>query len=82
MRTIQLILKDFITMHLRDFRCDDIIIGGDFFLVLDIDMDKRGGLAKTYTKAVEVVKEYMAELHFVEARGHLNPDNRRYTLRR
>ena len=42
--------------HLRDFQCDDIIIGGGFNLVLDIDIDKKGGLAKTHTKAVKVIK--------------------------
>ena len=27
--------------HLRDFQCDEIIIGGDFNLVLDLDIDKK-----------------------------------------
>ena len=35
--------------HLNDFHCDEVIIGGDFNLVLDLDMDKKGGLAKTHT---------------------------------
>ena len=67
---------------MRDFQCDDIILGDDFNLVLDIDMDKRGGLAKTHTKAVEVVKDYMAELDLVDAWRLLNPDTRRCTWRR
>ena len=29
--------------HLLDFECDDIILGGDFNLVLDVDADKKGG---------------------------------------
>ena len=66
--------------HLRDFQCDDIIIGGN--LVLDIEMDKKGGLAKTHTKAVKVIKDYMAELDLVDAWKLLNPDGRRYTWRR
>ena len=28
--------------HLNDFQCDEVIIGGDFNLVLDLDMDKKG----------------------------------------
>ena len=52
--------------HLRDFQCNDIIIGGDFNLVLDIDIDKKGGLAKTHTKAVKVIKDHMAELDLVD----------------
>ena len=55
--------------HLRDFQCDDIIIGGDFNLVLDIDIDKKGGLAKTHTKAVKVIKDHMAELDLVDVGG-------------
>ena len=48
MKTIQGFFERFHD-HLRDFQCDDIIIGGDFNLVLDIDIDKKGGLAKTHT---------------------------------
>ena len=33
--------------HLSDFNCDDIVIVGDFNLVLDLKKDKRGGLSKT-----------------------------------
>ena len=68
--------------HLRDFQCDDIIIGGDFNLVLDIDMDKKRGLAKTHTKGVKVIKDHMAELDLVDVWRLLNPDGRRYTWRR
>ena len=32
--------------HLRDFQCEDLIIGGDFNLVLDIEKDKKGGRPK------------------------------------
>ena len=67
--------------HLRDFQCDDIIIGGDFNQVLDIEMDKKGGLAKTHTKAVTVIKDCMAELDLVDAWRLLNPDGQRYTWR-
>ena len=64
---------------MRDFECDDIIIGGDFNLVLNIEMDKKGGLAKMHTKAVKVNKDYMAKLDLVDAWRLLNPDGRRYT---
>ena len=33
--------------NLSDFNCDDIVIVGDFNLVLDVEKDKRGGLSKT-----------------------------------
>ncbi|XP_068716901.1 uncharacterized protein [Montipora capricornis] len=35
-------------LFIKDFKGDDIIIGGDYNLVLDLDRDKRGGLAKTH----------------------------------
>ena len=41
--------------HLADFKCDEIIIGGDFNLVLDVEKDKKGGLARTHKKSLEVI---------------------------
>ena len=46
--------------QLQDFQCDKVIMGGDFNLVLDLDRDKKGGLFKTHTKAVKVIKQYSA----------------------
>lgn len=34
--------------RLSDFNCDDIIIGGDFNLVFDLEKDKKGGFGKTW----------------------------------
>ena len=36
-----------------DFKCEDIIAGGDFNFVLDIEKDKKGGNAKTHTRSRE-----------------------------
>ena len=41
--------------HLSSFRGEEIIIGGDFNLVLDVEKDKRGGLARTHQKAWKVI---------------------------
>lgn len=35
--------------HLLDFQCVDVIISGNFNLVLDLEKDKKGGRAKTHT---------------------------------
>ena len=64
---------------MRDFQCNDMIIGGDFNLVLDIDIDKMGGLAKTHTIAVKVIKDHMTELDLVDVWRLLNPDGCRFT---
>ena len=41
--------------HLADFKCDEIIIGGDFNLVLDVEKDKKGGLSRTHKRSLEVI---------------------------
>ena len=37
--------------HLHDFACEEIILGGDFNLVLDVKEDKKGGLPRTHQNA-------------------------------
>ena len=44
--------------RLADFKCDEVIIGGDYNLVLDVEKDKKGGLAKTHKKSLEVINNY------------------------
>ena len=68
--------------HLNDFQCDEVIIGGDFNLVLTLDMDKKGGLAKTHTESVKTLKNFCAQFDLLDAWRVLNPDTRRYTWRR
>ena len=53
--------------HLSDFRCDDLIIGGDFNLILDLDKDKKGGRYKTHTRSVKTLKEFIAKLDLIDA---------------
>ena len=43
---------------LTDFNCEDIIIGGDFNLVLEVEKDKKGGLARTHYKSLEVINNF------------------------
>ena len=50
MKTIQLCLKT-LSDQLLDLQDNEIILGGDFNLVLDIEKDKQGGLAKTHQNA-------------------------------
>ena len=45
--------------HLTDFKGDDIIIGGDYNLVLDLDKDKTGGLAKTHKNSVKIITNFL-----------------------
>ena len=68
--------------HLLDFECDEIIIGGDFNLVLNIVVDKKGGLSRTNSKSQEIVNDLAAQLDLIDAWRIINPDSRKYTWRR
>ena len=67
--------------HLADFKCDDIIIGGDYNLVLDLEKDKMGGLTKTHQNSVKVVQEFSEKLDLVDVWRILHPDTSRFTWR-
>ena len=68
--------------QLQLFKCEELIIGGDYNLVLDINKDKKGGLAKTHHKSVKAIRDHMNELDLVDVWRTLNEDERRYTWRR
>ena len=64
------------------FECTNIIVAGDFNLVLDINMDKSGGLGKTHTKSCKLLKEIMDNLNLVDIWRVQHPDTKQYTWRR
>ena len=68
--------------HLSDFQCEEIIIGGDFNLVLDLEKDKKGGLARTHKNALKVVQDFSEILDLVDIWRILNSETKRYTWRR
>ena len=67
--------------HLQDFEGDEIIIGGDFNLVLDVEKDKKGDLPKTHHNAQKTILEICDNLDLVDAWRILNPEEKRYTWR-
>ena len=60
--------------HLTDFKGNDIIIGGDYNLVLDPDKDKRGGLATTHQNSFKIIHEFSEKLDLVNVWRVLHPD--------
>ena len=68
--------------HLLDFNCEEIIMGGDFNVVLDIEKDKKGGIKRTHAKALETINVFCENLDLVDAWRILNPDLSRFTWRR
>ena len=67
--------------HLSSFRGEEIIIGGDFNLVLHVEKDKRGGLARTHQKAWKVIQDFSENLGLTDIWRFLNPQAMRYTWR-
>ena len=67
--------------HLSNFKCGEIIIGGDFNLVFDVEKDKRGGLARTHKNALKVIRNFSENLGLSDVWRLLNPEARRYTWR-
>jgi len=65
--------------HLSSFHCEEIIIGGDFNLVLVLNKNKKGGLAKTHKNALKVVQDLAESLELSDAWRILNPEAKRYT---
>ena len=47
-----------------------------------VEKDKKGGLAKTHTKAVTVINDHATKFDLVDAWRVPNPDTLRYTWRR
>ena len=56
-------------------------MGGDFNLVLDVDKDKKGGLARTHKKWLEVINDFSENLNLIDAWRVLNPESSRFTWR-
>ena len=67
---------------LRPLKCNEIIIGGNFNLVLDTNKDKMGGLNKTHQNSVQVYHEYENALDVVDVWRTLNNEDRRLSWRR
>jgi len=66
--------------HQSSFHCEEIIIGGDFNLVLDLVKDKKGGLPRTLKNALKVVQDF-CDLDLSDIWRILYPEAKRYTWR-
>jgi len=53
--------------HLLDFSCEEITIGGHFNLVLDVGKHKKGGLARTHKKSLDVISTFCESLDLIDA---------------
>ena len=72
-----------ITNQMHDFDCDNIVMGRDFNLVLNVELDKQGGNASTsHTKALAEIRKVQINLDVGDVWRDRNPLITRYTWRR
>ena len=67
--------------RLLDFKCEEIIVGGDVNLVRDVNKDNKGGLARSHKKSLEVINDFSENLDLIDAWRVLNPESSRFTWR-
>ena len=65
--------------RLHDFACKEVILGGDFNLVLDVKEDKKGGLPKTPQNALKIVNQNCKEFNLTDIWRMLNVGKPRHT---
>ena len=65
--------------QLSSFNCQEIIISGDFNLVLDVEIDEKSGLARTHINSLKVIRNFSESLGLVDIWRILKPDVKRST---
>ena len=58
---------------------DNRIVGGDFNLVLDLDLDKKGGIKSTNSKSQCLINNWMEETDLIDIWRFHHPEERIYT---
>ena len=68
--------------HILSFECEEVIVGGDFNLVLDVHKDKKGGNLTTHSNSLKEVQNMENLLDLIDVWRVFNPDTKRFTWRR
>ena len=68
--------------QLLSFDCVDIVLGGNYNLVLEVEKDKSGGNPTTYKNSLKEVRYIASLLELVDIWRVHNPDVKRFTWRR
>ena len=61
------------------FRCEEIILGGEFNLVMDVTKEKNDGKLTTHRNFLKVIQNIRDNLDLTDTWRDLNPEGRRYT---
>ena len=68
--------------NLLDLNGDNIILAGDFNLVLEVEKDKQGGNSSTHNNALQELNNIIQNLDLGDIWRDLNPEIKRFTWRR
>ena len=68
--------------NLVSFECEDIILGGDFNLVLDVVNDKARGNKTTHQKSLKQLESIKENLDLIDIWRIQHPETKRFTWRR
>ena len=68
--------------HLLSFDCEEIVLGGDFNLVRDVQKDKKGGNPVTHKNSLKEVQNIANSLDLIDIWRVFNSDAKRFTWRR
>ena len=60
-------------------KCENIIVAGDYNLVLDLEKDKKGGNKITHSNSADVVKKMMYQFNLVDVWRYFNKDKEQFT---
>ena len=67
---------------IEDLTNDERLIGGDYNLVLDLKIDKKGGVFKTNSKAQQKLLEYMRSTNLIDVWRAMHPNESKFTWSR
>ena len=70
-----------VSEELSRFKCQEIILAGDFNLVMDVAKDKKGGKSMTHRNSLKVIQNIRDNFDLTDIWRDLNPEERRYTWR-
>ena len=81
MKIIQCFFQ-FLIRQIIDINCSNIVIGGDFNLVLNTELDKTGGTGRTHTRSSNYVKQIIQNHELLDIWRIQHPDAKQFTWRR
>ena len=80
-QNLQLEFLRFISERLNEFKDDNLILGGDFNIIFDPILDKKGGRVEKKSKAACQLLELMENYNLIDIFRLINPDVKRFTRR-